>query len=304
MEFRRILVHRVSTPIFSQTRAPLESSRLRQRDKSSLSLLGSFSQADTRELTDRTVAIKLPEKIRTLHATTVPMVSLWCPCAGRERRAVIKKHERDARKGDEAQVSSTTPAWCTRGRSPALRQGREIAVKKEMETERERERERDDGSGENAASVRRGQYLREGLGSASWVQPRNVIAPAGVPWFIGLLPILTQEECVVYGHPRPRPGPSRSHKMAEKNIAERTHILRNVVITQSWNLLKNLKETLTRMKKLQHLLKILDYTSYIYNAIYIWSYKFGITKSIKKYREINEPYFPRRSNKSHNKRKH
>lgn len=83
---RRILVHRVSTSIFSRTRAPLESSRRccrRWRDKSSLSLLGSLSQADTRELTDRTVAIKPPKRIRTLHATTVPMVALRYPCAGR-----------------------------------------------------------------------------------------------------------------------------------------------------------------------------------------------------------------------------
>lgn len=40
---------------------------------------------------------------------------------------------------------------------------------------------------EDVASARRGQYLREGLGSsASWAQPWNVIAPAGtlIYWVI------------------------------------------------------------------------------------------------------------------------
>jgi len=217
----------VSIPIFSRTRTPIESSRRccrRWKDKFSLSLLGSLSQADTRELTDRTVAIKPPKKIRTLHATTVPMVALWC--AGRKRRAVIKEHERDACERDEARVSSTTPAWCTRGRSPALRWGREKESKKRRKPREEKRRWTWRGCyvGAQRAIFTRGVGFCE-LGSASWVQPRNVIASARVPWFIGLLPISTQEECMVYGHLRPRPGPSRPYKMARKNIVERTRIL-------------------------------------------------------------------------------
>lgn len=118
---RRILVRRVraSTPIFSRTRAPLESSRRccrRRGDKSSLSLPGPLSQADTRELTDRTVAIKPPPKrIRgALRATNGSHGRAMV--RGKRTSGVIKEHERDSREGDGAQISSTTPARCTRRR--------------------------------------------------------------------------------------------------------------------------------------------------------------------------------------------
>lgn len=101
-------------------RAPLESSRRccrRRGDKSSLSLPGPLSQAGTRELTDRTVAIKPPRKGFEEHSAprTVPMVALWVSVRGKRTGGRVIK-ERDAREGDEAQISSTTPARCTRRR--------------------------------------------------------------------------------------------------------------------------------------------------------------------------------------------
>lgn len=93
------------------------------------SLLGSLSQADTRKLTDRTVAIKPPERIRTIrHAGShgCAMMSV----SGKKRRTVIKEHNWDTREGWGTNIVSTTPARETHEeRIPQLRRGRETVEK-------------------------------------------------------------------------------------------------------------------------------------------------------------------------------
>lgn len=139
------LVRRVLTPISSQTRTPAESLRRccrRWRDKSSLSLLSSLSQADTRELTDRTVAIKLSSPLLKRFERSTPGWFPWLRYGvhvREERRAGNKRTQaQDARKGDEARVS-TTPAR-TRGGSSSC--GGVVRPSKKEKKRKPRERKK------------------------------------------------------------------------------------------------------------------------------------------------------------------
>lgn len=121
-------------------------------------------------------------------------------------------------KGDETQVYCRQPRRVMHTRRILWLRGRETVGKKEEEAE-ERKKQRRTGRG-CCVGAQRAIFTR-GVGFCEF-QPRNVIAPAGIPWFIGLLPISAQEELgerVVYGLSRPRSSPSRSRKMAEMNIA-------------------------------------------------------------------------------------
>lgn len=78
MRLGRILVNCASTGIFTKTHVhtaqlpqhfyvdAVDSGEINPPSPPSLASRGSLSQADTRKLTDRTVAIKPPERIRTI----------------------------------------------------------------------------------------------------------------------------------------------------------------------------------------------------------------------------------------------
>lgn len=230
-----ILVRRILTPIFSQTRTPAESSRRccrRWRDKSYLSLLSSLSQADTRELTDRTVAIKLSSPLLRPFERSTPGRFPWL-CYGvhvrEERRAGNKRTQaQDARKGDEARVS-TTLARDAHEEDLLVAAGSWDHRKKKRRGSRERGRN-GGGPGEDAALVRRGQYLREGLGPASFsATERNCTGWATLIYWV--ITDLGAKRAWCMGF-LARAGPSRSlsSKMAFEKNALNTHMFASLEI--------------------------------------------------------------------------
>lgn len=190
---RRILVRCVfSSPYtLSRTRTPRKRENPRRcrrwRDKSSLSLLGSLSQADTRELTDRTVAIKPPE--RGSEYSTPRCGSHGVSASGKERADDNKRRqEREMRacpaRGMRHEVYRRQPrrAMHTRRGSPGCGGVVRPLEKKKREREREsegRERRGRNNGGGCCVAAQRAIFTR-GVGFCEF-QPQNVIAPAEVP---------------------------------------------------------------------------------------------------------------------------
>jgi len=227
------LIRRVSTLIFLRTRILVESSRRccrRWRDKSSLSLFGSLSQADTGELTGRTVAIKSPERIRTPHATTVPMVALCRPRPGRMAGGNKRTRERCARGGWGTSIVDNPGMWCTR-RIPC------IGVVRSWKKKRKPRKE--ETAAADAARMLR-PYAEGNIYERGWVlrvsaTERNCTSwDTLIYWVITDLGARRARRARGVWLSRPRASPSRSRKMAEKNVLVHSNYIFSMNVITIW----------------------------------------------------------------------